>query len=148
MSSVANGWPWGTRNGAHTARDATDPRLRGRTYAIPFERVWTTALRLANGGTRGWTVVDADDQEGMIRVEARTRFLRSTYFVEVRISLDSDGQTRVDAGLAFHGPRADRHVAARRRANARRLAELFQRLDKALRTPPRTRRGAGRPLAH
>jgi hypothetical protein len=44
------------RGFAATAPDSTDRRLRGRTYAVPFEHVWQAARSLAGGGLRGWTL--------------------------------------------------------------------------------------------
>ena len=36
-----------------TEYDHWDPRLRGRTYSIPFEQVWQASLALAKGGKGG-----------------------------------------------------------------------------------------------
>lgn len=124
-----------TRNAAETGRDARDPRLRGRTYAVPFERVWTGALKLARGGLRGWRLVEADDLQGVIRAEATTLFLRAVDDVTIHISLDADAQTRVDARSAS---RKDRRDLGR---NARRLDRFFRRLDRIL----AGRRGAAPP---
>ena len=41
-----------TQNRAETSPTAEDRRLRGRTYAIPFETVWSAALALAGPGPR------------------------------------------------------------------------------------------------
>ena len=45
-----------TINRAFTDPGAEDPRLRGRSYAVPFAQVWAAALEIAQH-TRGWTVV-------------------------------------------------------------------------------------------
>jgi hypothetical protein len=112
-----------TRNHVMTAPDSHDPRLRGRTYAIPFEAVWQASLRLAHGELRGWSVLDDDDQEGTIRAVVRGRIARLESEVTVRISLDVDAQTRVDASAGSPAVRGDLGV------NARRLGRFFRRLD-------------------
>jgi hypothetical protein len=115
-----------TGNGAATAPDAEDPRLVGRTYAIPFEAVWQASLELMGGGLRGWELVDHDDQEGVIRGVARGFPKRLDSELTLRIVLDPDAQTRVDG-------RADSPVArADLGANARRLGRFFRALDRTL----------------
>ena len=96
-----------------TAADAADPTLRGRTYAIPFERVWRTALQLAGGGLNGWSVANADDFEGVITAHARSA-LAGEHDVSIRISLDADAQTRVDLEVRPLKPASDFGRAARR----------------------------------
>jgi hypothetical protein len=86
--------------------------------------VWQAALRIADGGARGWRLVHADDEEGIIRAEATTLFLRFVDDVEIRISLDQDAQTRVDAFSCSRRGRNDWNT------NARRLRNLFRRLDR------------------
>ena len=74
--------------------------------AIPFDRVWTAALALCGGGLPRWSLVSADDQQGVIRARALTRVLRRQNDVRVTIGLDQNGQTRVDvAGIAFNRSR-------------------------------------------
>jgi len=104
---------------------AEDARLRGRTYAIPFDRVWTQALALAAGKLRGWSVVSADDVEGEIRAETRG-LLGGASDVVIRIGLDRDAQTRVDVTSASRNGRVDFG------ANARRIVRLLRALDRAL----------------
>lgn len=113
-----------TQNRAETAVDADDVRLRGRTYAIPFDQVWTAALALAQRH-RGWTVVHSDDIEGVIRAEART-LLRFTHDVEIRVGLDGDGQTRVDLASASRVGHADLGK------NPRRVGRFLRALDRQL----------------
>lgn len=96
-----------------TAADAADARLRGRTYAIPFEQVWRAALALARGGLTGWTSGSADDHEGVIRASAHSR-LAGAHDITIRISLDADAQTRVDAEVTPLKPGSDFGRAARR----------------------------------
>ncbi|HEY8470898.1 MAG TPA: DUF1499 domain-containing protein [Longimicrobiales bacterium] len=127
-----------TRNIAVTSPTAADPDLRGRTYGIPYDQVWRAALRLASGRLRGWTLVDADDYDGVIRAEIRSRLFRTVDDFVVRITLDSDGQTRVDARSSSRGSRGDFG------ANARRLRRFFAALDEELAASrPGTSRSAG-----
>ena len=113
-----------------TRPDHTDASLRGRRYAIPFDRVWTEALTLASKGRRGWTVTEADDQEGIIRAEARTLVFRFVDDVEVRIGLDADAQTRVDLTSSSRTGRFDFGT------NARRIRRFLRKLDRALGAGP------------
>jgi hypothetical protein len=111
---------------AHTDPGSPDPRLRGRTYAIPFDRVWTAAVEIADGGMRGWRLVRSDDVSGVLEAEA-IRFLpRRVNHVRVRVGLDENGQTRVDAQLAEGG---DSFALG---GNRRRLLRFMRTLDKRL----------------
>lgn len=112
-------------NRAFTDPESDDPRLRGRTYAVPFARVWDAALHIA-GTTRGWTVVSSDPRAGEIVAEARTRLWKFTDDVWVRMSLDEDGQTRVDMTSASRTGSADLGT------NARRIARFLHALDTRL----------------
>ena len=123
-----------TRNRAATAPDEDDQRLRGRTYAIPFEDVWQAALRLA-GKRRGWRVLHSDDLEGVIRAEART-LLRFTHDVVVHVKLDQNAQTRVDLISASRVGKADLGK------NARRIAHFLRTLDRELERGAPARRTA------
>lgn len=108
-----------------TAPDHPDPRLRGRTLGVPFDRVWTEALGLAQKRA-GWTVTGADDLEGVIRAEARTLVFRFVDDVEIRIGLDRDGQTRVDMTSASRVGKSDMGT------NARRIDFFLRALDRRL----------------
>lgn len=119
-------WRAVTRNEAETSPSAQDRRLRGRTYPIPFEDVWQTLVTLVDGELRGWRLRSADDQRGRARAEADVLFGRAVAAVDVRIGLDEDGQTRVDASAAVSERRADFG------ASVRRLGALFRALDDAL----------------
>lgn len=126
MSSTG-AWRVFTRNSASTETGAG--RLRGRIYPIPFERVWRAALALAGGGLRGWRVLDADDLAGVIRAEATSLLFHRVADVEIRVGLDQDAQTRVDARSASRGRRGDLG------ASVRRLRRFLRRLDRALAAP-------------
>lgn len=109
---------------ARTDPAAADQRLRGRTYAIPFEDVWQGALRLVRGKLRGWSLEFADDREGVVNalVSSPLKWLHG--LVEIRIGLDADAQTRVDASSATPAVFHDFGV------NARRLRRFFAALDR------------------
>jgi len=116
-----------SRNFAETAIAEADPRLRGRTYAIPFERVWQAARALAGGGLRGWKIIDSDDYEGVIRAEARTLVFRFVDDVVINITLDHDAQTRVEMSSRSRKGGIDFGT------NARRIGKFFRALDRKLR---------------
>lgn len=82
---------------------APDPRLRGRTYAISFDRVWNVALRLAGGGLSRWQVVHADDEEGFIQAETVSLLLRRRANIRIQVTLDENAQTRVDLASSTDG---------------------------------------------
>lgn len=119
-------WEGLTRNAAATSPDHDDPRLRGRTYPVPFEQVWQAALHLAGGGLRGWRVLAHDDQRGTIQAEAHARFTGAVDDVYVRVYLDRDAQTRVDARGAARDAKRDFG------RNTRRLGRFFRSLDEHL----------------
>lgn len=115
------------QNSAATHPASEDARLRGRTYAIPFDTVWQVATQLADGGLPRWRMHSADDREGVIVAEAARLFPRGWVDdVVIRISLDANAQTRVDARSAARNRWADLG------ANARRLGKLFRTMDREL----------------
>lgn len=109
---------------AQTHPEHSDPSLRGRTYAIPFARVWSTAVEMASGGLQGWTVVEADEDEGILQAESKTLFFRFVADVRVRVSLDENGQTRVDMSST------SRKGKGTPGQNARRVRKFFRILDR------------------
>ncbi len=115
-----------TRNRAATDPLAEDPYLRGRTYAISFDRVWNAALALADGGLKRWKVVEADDEAGFIRAESKTLVLRRVGDVRIDVTLDANGQTRVDLASASRKGKGDLG------ANGRRIGRFVRELDKRL----------------
>lgn len=115
-----------TRTVAETSPESDDPRLLGRTYAVPFETVWQAALRLAGGGLTGWRIRSSDDLAGIINAESKSRLRRRVSDIKIRISLDANAQTRIDARSASREGRADLG------ANARRLHRFFRALDEAV----------------
>ena len=119
-----------TANRAETDPHSEDHRLRGRTYAIPFDRVWRIALKLAAADLRGWTVTHADDESGVIRAEAKTLVLRWMDDVRIDVTLDENGQTRVDLVSASPASKGDLG------RNARRVGRFLKRLDRKLDVKP------------
>lgn len=119
-----------TNNRAETDPRATDRRLRGRTYAIPFDRVWREAVALAQGGLPRWSLVSADDLTGVIRARALTRLFKKVDEVRVRVSLDENGQTRVD--LVSTSLQRKRDLGS----NARHIGRFLDELDARLRAAP------------
>lgn len=115
-----------TRNQAETDPSARDWRLRGRTYAIPFDRVWNVALSICGGGLPRWSLVSADDRAGVMRARALTRVLRRASEVRVKIGLDANGQTRVD--ITSISPNRKRDLGA----SARRIHAFLAALDHRL----------------
>ena len=119
-----------TDNRIETAPDHEDPALRGRTYGVPFERVWRQALALCRDRWM-WTILDTDDLDGVIDVEARTPVFRFPDDVRIRITLDEDAQTRVDVCSESRIGFADLGT------NARRVRRFFRHLDRRLGEPSR-----------
>ncbi len=110
---------------AETHPDHPDRRLRGRSYAIPFERVWTAALLVAEDEIAGWSVLRWDDRAGIVFVEAHVPILRRTDDVRIHISLDVNAQTRVDVESVARQGKLDLG------RNARRIGRFLALLDQA-----------------
>lgn len=76
-----------------------------------------------------WTAVDADERAGCLRAEARTAIFHFVDDVEVRVTLDADGQTRVDmSSISRVGP-ADLGT------NRRRIRRYMRTLDASMGEP-------------
>lgn len=118
-------WKALTQNDAQTVAGSPDARLRGRTYHIPFARVWDTAVGLANEMPR-WTVLTTDEDRGLIQAEARTLIFKWVDDVTIRIRLDDNALTRVDLRSASRRGVGDLGT------NVRRIARFLQRLDQRL----------------
>jgi len=119
-----------TQNEAETHPLAPDRRLRGRTYAIPFDVVWTAALALADGGIRGWTVARADDEAGVIEAISRTLVFHFEDDVRVTVRLDENGQSRVDLQSASRVGGGDLG------RNPRTIGGFLRKLDRSLHATP------------
>ena len=124
-------------SGAHAGgehRTSTDPAhedpvLRGRTYSIPFDEVWSAAVELARGRMPRWTVVREDDGPGVIHAEVKPRLWGDPADVLLRIGLDHDAQTRVYMVSSSRGQGRDWG------ASRRRVVRFFKALDRSLSVP-------------
>ena len=105
-----------------TERDLEHPDLRGRTFAIPFDRVWSSALDVVEG-LRGWTLTGSDDQVGWVTAQVESWPLRRTAVITITIGLDENGQTRVDVASTPESGTGGVGVARRR------TRRFFQKLD-------------------
>jgi hypothetical protein len=119
-----------TENQATTNPRSDDRRLRGRTYAIPFENVWQASLTLCQGGLRGWSVLSHDDQRGVIEAVSKPLFFGPEDDVRVEIQLDENAQTRVDLWSASQRGRTNLG------RNRRVIGHFLYRLDRLLDAKP------------
>lgn len=115
---------------AETHPHSRDPRLRGRTYAIPFDRVWSAAEAAASGECPRWTLISANDEAGVIVAEVRTLVSRRIGDARVEIGLDGHAQTRLDIHVVMRGRRGDLRGAARV------VGAFVKRLDASLQVRP------------
>lgn len=118
-------WKALTTNSAQTHEDAEDPRLRGRTYLIPFAAVWDEIVSMIESHPR-WKLIRADEGTGLIRAEATTRVFRFVDDVRFKLKLDQDALTRVDMWSASRRGKGDLGN------NARRIGHFYQNLDRRL----------------
>ena len=107
-----------------------DAALRGRTYAIPFDRVWNVALAIADGGLRGWKLVRSDDVSGVLHAEAESSIGKRISDIRVKVGLDNNGQTRVDAQAS------ERKDSIGFGGNRRRVKRFMETLDQRLAATP------------
>jgi hypothetical protein len=119
-------WQAFTRNRAQTHPRHSDPRLRGRTYAIPYARVWAEATAMASGELRGWTLLEADEDLGFFKAEAKTPVFGFVDDVHFSISLDENAQTRVDMTSESRKGKGDLGT------NARRIRKFLKLLDRRI----------------
>jgi hypothetical protein len=117
---------------AATAPAAADPFLRDRVWGVPFEDVWQAAVRLVSGGLRGWSLVRADDRDGVIEGAIRG-FGGAVHALRVEVVLDADAQTVVRGEVTAVRPGIDWGRAARR------LRRFLSALDDAVARAPRRR---------
>ena len=111
-----------TKYRAETNPWSEDPRLIGRTYAIPFEEVWRTCMKFVAESGR-WRLLQADDLAGFIRVRCTTLIFRFEDILEIRVELDENALTRVDVRAGSKKRRADLGM------NVRRVGRFFKKLD-------------------
>lgn len=110
---------WFTENVADTRTPGGPAR---RLYAAPFAGVWDSLLDLVHQ-RRGWTLVHADEELGLMTVMCRSLVLRVHDDLTIWVSLDENGLTRVEARSESRIGRGDFGV------NRRRIERLLQRLD-------------------
>ena len=111
-----------TKYRAETNPWSEDPRLIGRTYAIPFEKVWRTCMKFVAESGR-WRLLQADDLVGFIRVRCTTWVFRREDLLEIRVGLDENALTRVDVRAGSKRGRMDLGM------NVRRIGRFFSKLD-------------------
>ena len=116
-----------TTNKAETDLLSDDPRLIGRTYTIPFDRVWTACLDMIDRNRR-WTLIYANDLDGYIVVQCQTLVFKFIDDFEITILLDENALTRIDVRSHSRKGRTDLG------ANARRIGRFFKKLDRILST--------------
>ncbi len=121
-------WRALTTNSAQTRESAEDPRLRGRTYLVPFATVWDEILGMIESHPR-WRLIRADEGKGLIHAEARTRVFRFVDDVRFKLKLDQNALTRVDMWSASRVGRGDFGT------NARRISRFYRELDRRLGLP-------------
>jgi uncharacterized protein (DUF1499 family) len=97
-------------------------------YSLPFNEVWERVQQEAACMPR-WVVTTTDPRTGSLRAEARTRMWKFVDDVEVTVTLDPHGWTRVDLSSASRVGGADLGT------NARRIARFLHRLDRRLHRP-------------
>jgi hypothetical protein len=119
-----------TENQASTDVHGEDLRLRGRTYAIPFEAVWQASIGLCGGELRGWSIERADDQRGVISAHVSGGLASSEVMVKINIGLDANAQTRVDLTATSSTERGDFGRSGRL------IARFVRRLDEKLQARP------------
>lgn len=123
-------WKGLTERAVRTSPDSAEPKLVGRTYAIPSGAVWDAAVQLAGGELRGWTTTRMDDQGGVIEARVRGMILPLPADFVITVTLDENAQTRVD--LTAEG----RHRGGDLGANGRRVHRFCAALDRALAAGP------------
>ena len=116
---------------AETRIDSADLRLVGRTYAIPFVRVWKACLDLVRGDLPGWYARWWDEELAVIQALARVAPFRRVSDIAICVRLDEQGQTRVD--LRSSGRFT---VVGDFGSNTRLIGEFCAALDRKLTEPP------------
>ena len=118
-------WKALTENSAQTHENAEDPRLMGRTYMVPFAKVWDEIISMIEKHPR-WKVLRADEGAGLIHAEAKTLVFRFVDDVRFKLKLDDNALTRVDMWSASRKGKGDLGT------NARRIGSFCRELDRRL----------------
>lgn len=119
-------WRGLTSNGAEVSPESVLRQLRMRVYAIPFDRVWNTSLDLIEGEVTRWSLISADDYEGIITAEVGESLLSPRTSVRLRIGLSADAQTIVEGSANAPDKKVDLG------ASPRALGHFLSALDHAL----------------
>ena len=102
----------------------------GRTYSVPFARVWDAIVAEIQKRTR-WRLVHSDEGLGLLTVTCRSRLQRRVDDLAIWVSLDENGFTKVDLRS---GPRATekRPAGPLKPSHSKRITALLAALDDSL----------------
>ncbi|MDP3938419.1 MAG: DUF1499 domain-containing protein [Deltaproteobacteria bacterium] len=115
------------RNRVCTTPDAGNPGLRTRLYAGGPKKIFDYAKTLAEK-RRGWKIVDTNLDEGILKVEARSRIFKFVDDVVIRIHPAPGGGTLLDMESRSRVGKGDFG------ANARRVKSFLNRIDEIVLT--------------
>ena len=113
---------WLTENVADT-RTSDGPR--SRLYAAPFAEVWDALVDTAHR-RRGWQLVHADEELGLMTIVCTTPVFRLHDDLTIWVSLDENGLTRVEARSESRVGKGDLGM------NQRRIERLLSLLDRTV----------------
>jgi len=114
------------RNWVCTKPDAGNPDLRTRLYAGGPKKIFNHAKDLA-AKRRGWKIVDADVDAGILKIEARTLVFRFVDDVVIRVNPAAGGGTSLDMESRSRVGKGDFGT------NARRVSKFLKRMDEIVR---------------
>jgi hypothetical protein len=102
----------------------------GRTYSVPFARVWDAIVAEIRDRSR-WQLVHSDEGLGLLTITCRSRLQRRVDDLAIWVSLDENGFTKVDLRS---GPRATekRPDGPLKPSHSRRITSLLAALDDRL----------------
>jgi uncharacterized protein (DUF1499 family) len=114
------------RNWVSTTPDAGDPDLRTRLYGCGPRKIFEHAKSLA-AKRRGWKIIDADVDTGILKVEAKTFLFRFVDDVIIRVNPAPGGGTQLDMESRSRVGIGDLGT------NARRVSDFLKGLDEVAR---------------
>lgn len=114
------------RNWVSTTPDAGNPDLRTRLYGCGPGKVFDHVKKLA-GKRRGWKIVEADLDDGILKIEARTLIFRFVDDVTIRVHPAPGGGTLLDMESRSRVGVGDLGT------NARRVSNFLKRIDEIVR---------------
>lgn len=112
-------------NWVRTTPDAGNPNLRTRTYAADAARAFARAKEVT-ARMAGWKIVSKNPAAGVLKIEARTKFMHFVDDVTIRVIAGEGGgsvvnvESRSRVGLGDFG------------TNARRVSHYLEKLDETL----------------